>query len=284
MQSAIDVSTKSDIVNFIIFKRRLRAQLRKIYLILIVSAVIAIITLGLYNKHIFINAYDAVAGKISFAINEIFSTKINKVRVHLAKNSILADDEITDIIAKFAGGNVDNNKIKTIIADIMKQNTLVQTIYARKLLANGELTIVIKEKPIIGLFFNEDCAKDIANCHKNIITNDNQILPYHQMKVNDNVLKIYGNIGVADVNKIHKLLKKYGLLEKTAHIKFYTSGRFDLTMNNKLLLKFPRKEIENAIKQFTKMDAEYLLSTDHHSIKYIDLRDNSGDHRKIYIG
>ena len=280
MQASIDISTKSDILNFLIFKRRLKQQLKRLLNVIIFISFIAFIIFCIYHRSTISKAFLFTKQTISNITNKIFEVDVKKVRVHLDKNSILDDSEVESIINKLSGEKVDKKQMMKIIDDITEENKLIESAYIRKTLSNGELSVFIKEKKVIGIFYSDECTDDLANCKRSIITTDNQIVPYHKMKQNNNILKIYGKIGIADLAKIHKTLKKYDLLEKTLHIKFYASGRFDLTLKNKLLLKFPRTNWAKSIKQFNQLDSEYLLSNDIQSIKYIDLR----VHDKIFIG
>lgn len=279
MQTSVDISTKSDIVSFIVFKRRLRQQIKRISYVLIAFLFICFLLLCIYKRQNISNFFSKSSIAISKIVDVVFTVKVNKVRVHLDKNSIIDDAEVDDIIAKLSGDKISKEKMKKIVADIMENNKFIENVYIRKTLANGELSVHIKEKKVIGVFYDDECLKQ-TNCAKSIITVDNQIIPYHKMKNDDNILKIYGKIGVVDLSKVHKVLKKYGLLEKIAHIQFYTSGRFDLVLKNKLLIKLPSANWTKAIQQFNKLDSEFLLSTDIQSIKYIDLRVAD----KVFIG
>lgn len=280
MQGAVEISTKSDVVNFIIFKRKLRQQIRYFGLILaFVACAMSLYLCICYRAKILSFSERAITG-VSFVANQLFAVDVSKVRVHLDKNTLLYESEVDDIIKQLSEKNLTKNKMQTIVHDITEKNPLVESVYMRKNLTNRELVVYIKERQIIGVFYHDDCVKGLDNCQKNIITTNNQLLPYHRIRNYDGIIKIYGKLGMADLPKAYNLLKKYSLIGKIAYIKFYSSGRFDLTLKNKLVVKFPRRNWLHAIRQFIKIDAEYLLSNDPQSIKYIDLRVDD----KIYIG
>ena len=280
MQTSIDISTKSDIINFIVFKRRLRQQIKRLSYILIAVLFFALIGFCIYKKSKFVSAYEFINNKITNITNALFEVDIKKVRIHLDKKSIFDDNEVDYILKKLSSEKINRTQMKQVVDEITEENQLIDNVYIRKTLANGELSVFIKEKKVIGISYDERCLADDNNCKpQSILTIDNKVIPFHKMKTNNEIIKVYGKIGVADLSKIYKTLKKYNLLEKTAYIKFYTSGRFDLMLKNKLLLKFPRTKWEKSIQQFNKLDAEYLLSNDIQSIKYIDLRLND----KVFI-
>ena len=73
---------------------------------------------------------------------------------------------------------------------------------------------------------------------------------------------------------------KYHLLDNTAYLKFYSSGRFDLILTNKLILKLPRDNLQKSLSQFNKLNSKYQITQQKQNIKYIDLRSQD----KAYIG
>ena len=280
MTNAVDISTKADIVNFIIFKRRLKRQLHVIGYIFITISAIALMVFCLYHSDKFVNAYNFVKEKVSFAYNRVFDVKINKVVIKLQPNSLLDKEEINEIIDNSSVQTANREKMKQIIDKIKNSNAMIDDVYARKILANGELDIVIKEKPIIAVLTSDRCDEATRKCKKYLITNKNEKLPYHELKSYDNVLKLYGKLVDPDLDGISQSLKTYKLFEKIDYLKFYNSGRFDAILKNKLTLKFPRQNWKQSMAKFVKLDAEFALSSDSQNISYIDLR--RGD--KIYIG
>lgn len=280
MNRVVNISTNSEVVNFIIFKRKLRQHIRRFIMFFIFFIFIFILCVSYHQKDKIIYASGKVFSVIEYAFDQLFAVKINNVRVEPCKNSLLSDSEIDDIKKKFSNKKIDRNRMQKVVETIIETNSLIENIYVRKKLSNEELIVYLKEKQIIGIFY-EDCTAGTSDkCRKSIISIDNKLLPYHNIINNDNILKVYGKISAKDIQKVHKILKKYSLLSKTAYINFYSSGRFDITLKNNLTIKLPRQNFEKAIQQFNKLDAEYMLSNDPQSIKYIDLRIND----KIFFG
>ena len=280
LQNMNNISTKSDLINFIIFKRTLRRQLQRFLQISAVIAVIIMFCLAMYYKNTLINVAFSLKESYNQFISQILFTKITRVRVHVDSDSLIPKNEISDIVAKVSGVKMDKLKMKQIIADVIANNPLIENLYMRQTLASGELVIYLKERPVIGVFYHDDCANGLAVCQKNIITSDNQLLKYYPIIDNNRVLKVYGKIGTVDIAKIYNIFKKYSLLDKIMYIKFYASGRFDVTLKNKLQIKFPRTNFLKSVQQFVRLDSEYLLSTDVQSIRYIDLRVDD----RVFIG
>lgn len=280
MTNAVDISTKADIVNFIIFKRRLKRQLQIIGYIFITISAIALLVFCVYHCDKFVNAYNFVKDKANFMYNRVFDVKINKVVIKLQSNSLLDKDEINEIIENSSVKTANREKMKQMIDKIKKSNAMIDDVYARKILANGELDIVIKEKPIIAVLTSDNCDDMTKKCKKYLITNKNEKLPYHELKSYDNVLKLYGKLVDPDLSGISQSLKTYKLFEKIDYLKFYNSGRFDVILRNRLTLKFPRQHWKQSMAKFVKLDSEFALSADPQNISYIDLRRVD----KIYIG
>ena len=272
MLSSVKLTDKSDIVNFIIFKRRLRAQLRKVFYILLVIFFLSIIAVSLYNADKISSFYKKTKDCIVFVIDKIFEINTSKVRVKIDNHSIISDDEITNIVERLSGKTLSRDKIKNIIEDITNKNSLIENIYIRRNFSNNEINVYIKEKKILAIFIPEDCSIEEKECKKHLITIENKIIPYHKIRNNNDIIRIYGYFGNNDLFKIIKMLKKHNLFEKILYMKFYTSGRFDIMLKNKLIIKLPRRNWENALIRFMKLDNEYILSSDIQNIKYIDLR------------
>ena len=271
MRNTIDIKTKSDIINLILFKRRLKQKIKVLRRVFVSVCVFATLAMCVYHGSKFVNAFNFVNNAIESAVNRIFSIKINKVNVKLAQNSILEDDEVKDIADMVLKNSSSRKNMRAVIDDIMRNNPLIKDMYIHRVIATGELNIFIIEKGILALLI-ENKGDNSSEYVKKMITIDNKIIPYHKVKT-ANIMKIVGYYNeTIDLAKIIKFLQKYKLTEKIAYIKFSTSGRFDIMLKNNLLLKLPRKNWTNAIMRFIKVDGEYLLSTRTSSINYIDLR------------
>ena len=279
MMNSVRLSSKSDIVSFIVFKRQLRRQLQKFVKCLYVLFVLFIISASIYHRSKILSICDKIANKATTFVDYLFKTKIEKISIHLQENSLLDKEEINGLVKQISNKTIDRRQLIETLDNIKKQNSLIDTISARKTFINGNLTLYIKEKDIIAIFFPDSCNND-AFCQKKMVSNDNTFIPYHHITNTGSLLKVYGDVKDTDIYFIYKLLHKYNLFDKVRFIKFYTSGRFDLTLNNDLVVKFSRNNWEKTIKRFAKIDNEYLFSTGRQNITYIDLRVED----KIFVG
>ena len=278
-------AVKSDIVNFIVFKRKLRIQLHRLNIVFTSVIIIALSCLCIAYKAKIAQTFANINNKFTYICEQLFTIKVKKVKINVEKNSMLDESELERIASQVYATEITKSKMQQIIKDITDTNPLVQNIYMYTNISSEEMTIFLKEKKIIGIFYSDNCSHELNNfdkCTKNIISANNQLLPYHKLKNSDEIIKVYGKFGNTDLNKIRKLLKKYALIAKVDYLKFYLSGRFDLILKNKLVLKFPRNNLQKAFYQFNKLDSEYLLTKDDSNIKikYIDLRSQD----KAYIG
>ena len=279
MLSYTQLSNKSDVVKFIVFKRQIRRQLKRLLNCLYVAICIALIALCVYHRSSIIAFGDKVAQKITQIADYVFKTKIEKIAIHLQDNTILDDQEISNIVKQLSNKSVDRQQLLATINSIKEQNQIVDKVYARKNFVNGNVDIYVKEKNIIGIIIPDEC-ENITYCNKKMISKENTIIDYHHIKDGGNLLKIYGDVNKHDINELYDLLKKYNIFDKVSFVKFYTSGRFDMTLTNGLVVKFPRNEWLKTIKRFNKLDSEYMFSTGYQNIKYLDLRIAD----KIFVG
>lgn len=269
-----NISTKSDIVSLIIFKRKLRQLLNNFTRFLIFASFISFLCICFYYRTIIFSTISQINTTIRNICDQLFAVKINNIRIQLDnKNSLLDDEEIKNIIQQIKSKKIDKAEMRQIIKKIVTTNSLVENVYIRKNLSKNELIISLKERKIIGIFYSDNCNNVIdEKCAKNIISSDNKFYPYHSLKNDNEILKIYGKINpTVNLQNIHKILKKYSLLHKIAYIKFYSSGRFDATFKNNLVVKFPRQNLVESIQRFNKLDADFFISSDT-GLKYIDLR------------
>ena len=273
---SFDVSTKSDVVNLIIFKRKLRQLLNNFTKLLAVFFLTCLICFCIYHRTTIINTIKQINMAIKNISDQLFATKIDNIRIQLLdgnKNSLLNDDEIKNMGKQIKNNKkIDKAEMKKIVKKITTANSLIENIYIRKNLSKNEIVVFLKEREVIGILYN-DCGNAIdEKCAKNIISSDNKLYPYHNLKSNDKILKIYGKISpTINLQNIYKILKKYSLLHKIAYIKFYSSGRFDAILKNKLVVKFPRQNLVESVQKFKKLDTDFFISSDT-GLKYIDLR------------
>ena len=278
MLSMNKISTNSDLVSFIVFKRQLKKFINKIIKIFYLICFITILSFGIYHRQTIFNVCNNIKNICISIFDTFFQTKIQKIKLHLDKNSILDSNEINNILSTINGYNINKDQIITKIEELKSQNSLIDNVFVRKTIGNSKIDFYIKEKQIIAVLLSDNCDNEI-NCKKQLLTLDNNIITYHKIET-QNLLKIYGNITNININDIKQNLSKYKILDKIKYLKFYTSERFDIILNNGLIIKLPRKNWENELKRFNKLDSEYSLSNEIQNIKYIDLRIKN----KIYIG
>lgn len=279
MMNSVKLTSKSDIVSFIVFKRQLKKQLHNFLMCIYFVLVVALIVLSIYHKDKIIFVCDKIANTTTSFVDYLFKTKIEKISIHLQENSLLDKDEINGLVKQISNKTITRQQLMLTLDNIKKQNSLIENISARKTLINGNLTLYVKEKDIIAVFIPDSCNTD-AFCQKKMILKDNSFIAYHHTNGVNNLLKVYGDAKDADISLLYKLLNKYNLFEKVRAVKFYSCGRFELTLTNDLVVKFPRNNWEKTMKRFSKIDNEYVFSTGHQNITYIDLRVED----KIFVG
>lgn len=274
---------REDIVSFILFRRKLRIQLKRAKIVMMLVAVVVSVCVCISYKQKISNTFKKVCGFFSYIEEQFFTIKVEKVKIHTDKHSVLEDKELEDILKQFYVPNITKSKMQSIITNITETNPLIKNVYMKTNIVNNEVTVFLKEKQIVGIFYGENCSYELPNsdkCQKYIITANNQLLPYHKVKDKNEILKIYGTFSNANLNKIKQNLIKYHLLDNTAYLKFYSSGRFDLILTNKLILKLPRDNLQKSLSQFNKLNSKYQITQQKQNIKYIDLRSQD----KAYIG
>ena len=271
MDRSIELSSKADIINLIILKRRFRFYFNRLLKIVLFCCCISVLIFSFYQRDNIAKLYHNAKYVVNSINNKIFETKINKISIKLSNNSILDENEINQIVKQISGKSTNEQKLKQVISTLKEQNSLIENVYIRKVLANGNIDVFIKEKKIIAMLLKDNCVDNKA-CEKKLITQDNKVINYHKISNTDKIVKIYGNVNNVEISDVIKYLKQNYLLDKISYIHFYESGRFDLILKNKLLLKLSRNNWKNEVKTFNKLDAEYLLSSNINNIEYIDLR------------
>ncbi|MBQ7536691.1 MAG: cell division protein FtsQ/DivIB [Rickettsiales bacterium] len=245
---------------------------------LIVLSVIAVS----FNKRSAIFSFGhAVGNKISSFFSWMFETEVGKIRIRLDKNSVLDANELKNIVNIVSGKKVNKATMKQMINELESHNSIIDNVYIRKTFVNGDIDVFVKEKNIIAVVMPENCNSLLdGGCQKKLLTYDNKVIPYHKMKNEDNILEISGTVGDVNVAEIIELLKKNNFYDNVQSIYFYTSGRFDIKLNNDLIVRLPRQNWKKAINSLIKMDAEYALASEIQNIKYVDLRLPD----KIFVG
>ena len=272
---------RSEVVSVIILKRKLRAFLKKINLFLLFLIVLSVIAVSFNKRSAIFSFGHAVGNKISSFFSWMFETEVGKIRIRLDKNSVLDANELKDIVNIVSGNKVNKATMKQMINELESHNSIIDNVYIRKTFVNGDIDVFVKEKNIIAVVMPENCNSIIdGGCRKKLLTYDNKVIPYHKMKNEDNILEISGTVGDVNVAEIIEVLKKNNFYNNVKSIYFYTSGRFDIKLNNDLIVRLPRQNWKKAINSLIKMDAEYALASEIQNIKYVDLRLPD----KIFVG
>ena len=272
MRNTIDISTKSDIINFIVFKRRVRYYLKKASHILLLVFFVLALSMCIYYRDFFIKAFQITSTAFGQITNKIFSSKPATIVAVIDKNTAMEDEEINKILKQLTKDGFDRKKIKVAIEKITNENKLISNIHVQRILATNEIRVSIQEKQILAILLQDPNNENANEYDKKIITVDGDTIPYRKTKHNDKI-KIYGYYDKSlNLEKIISTLQKYKLLDKISYIKFYPSHRFDLKLKNGLLIKLPRKNWQKSLTKFIQIDSEYLVSNGLNNVNYIDLR------------
>ncbi len=274
-------NNRSEVVGVIILKRKLRVFLKKINLFLLFLIVLSVIAVSFNKRSAIFSFGHAVGNRINSFFSWMFETEVGKIRIRLDKNSVLDANELKNIVNIVSGKKVNKATMKQMINELESHNSIIDNVYIRKTFVNGDIDVFVKEKNIIAVVMPENCNSLLdGGCQKKLLTYDNKVIPYHKMKKEDNVLEISGTVGDVNVAEIIELLKKNNFYNNVKSIYFYTSGRFDIKLNNDLIVRLPRQNWKKAINSLIKMDAEYALASEIQNIKYVDLRLPD----KIFVG
>ena len=274
-------NNRSEVVSVIILKRKLRVFLKKINLFLLFLIVLSVIAVSFNKRSAIFSFGHAVGNKISSFFSWMFETEVGKIRIRLDKNSVLDANELKNIVNIVSGKKVNKATMKQMINELESHNSIIDNVYIRKTFVNGDIDVFVKEKNIIAVVLPENCNSLLDNCcQKKLLTYDNKVIPYHKMKNAETILTVSGTVGDVNVAEIIELLKKNNFYDNVQSIYFYTSGRFDIKLNNNLVVRLPRQNWKKAISSLVKMDAEYALASEIQNIKYVDLRLPD----KIFVG
>lgn len=274
-------NNRSEVVSIIILRRKLRAFLRKINIFILFLIVVSVLAVSFNKRNAIFSFGHAVGNKISSFFSWMFETEVGKIRIRLDKNSVLDANELKSIVNIVSGKKVNKATMKQMINELESHNSIIDNVYIRKTFVNGDIDVFVKEKNIIAVVLPENCMSVLDHgCQKKLLTYDNKVIPYHKMKNAETILTVSGTIGDVNVAEIIELLKKNNFYDNVRSIYFYTSGRFDIKLNNDLVVRLPRQNWKKAISSLVKMDAEYALASEIQNIKYVDLRLPD----KIFVG
>lgn len=274
------IRSGNDLVRFVIFKRKLKQQIKSFFIVITTLLIFLLISLIITNKHHIYNFFSQINNKIILICNYIFSSRIENIQVKMDKNTLLDKKQITQIIDKNTNGDISKQQMKDLIIELKKTNPIIENIIIRKSLSTKELTINIKEKKIIAVLMSEECLNNNVACKKNLLTENKDILPYSNILNNKYLLVIYGNILDNNIKIIKYKLNQKGIIKETKALHFYSNGRFDIILSNGIIVKLPKNNWEYGIERFMKLNNNYgNLLTNKNGIQYIDLRQQD----KIYI-
>ena len=274
------ISSKTDLVKYIILKRNIRNVIIRTTRLLLAFAIIAIFVVIIYNRkniHNYINkTYQVIQTKVS----KFYINKTNGIRIKLQKHSLIDVEVLTNFVINYTGSQDYRYNATALIKDIKQMYPIIEDISIRYDVSN-EITIFnVKEKKMLGVLLSKGCEGHIDDKDNKLIAESGMTIDYIKITNSENLLLVCGDFHDSqDLFGIKQELVKYKLYDKIKYIKFYTSGRFELMLKNNLLVKMPQKDWKTAMLKFLKMDSEYALSTGQKKIKYIDLRLND----KVYV-
>ena len=193
--------------------------------------------------------FDKISKLTFFPINKIEITGTNKID----KSELLRKLDF------LYGKNIFIfNKIE--IGNILRKNNLIKEFKITKYYPN-KIKIELKESIFVALIIKE---------HKKFFLTDNQKLVLYNENFNEKLLPtIYGLGGERLFQNFYTKLKSNNFdLEMIKNYYFFQINRWDLILNNGLLIKFPTKEIDEAIILAKKL----IKNSNFENIKVIDLR------------
>ena len=216
---------------------------RKIKILFYIFVLLSLSTINFFKLDSTINK------QTFFSINEIEITGTNKID----KNKILKKLDF------LYGKNIFIfNTIE--IDNILNRNNLIKEFKITKYYPN-KINIELKEAIFVAL---------IVKKNKKFFLTDNQKLIFFSEKFNEKLIpKIYGVNGEKFFKNFYNKLKKNDFnLKIIKNYYFFQINRWDLILNNGLLIKFPAKELDEAIILAKKL----IKDSNFKNIKIIDLR------------
>ena len=274
------ISSKTDLVKYIILKRNIRNIIVRTIRTLVVFAVLAVCIVVIYNRaniRGYINkTYQAIQTKVS----KFYINNANGIRIKLQKHSLIDVELLTNFVMNYTGNQDYRYTATALINDVKKMYPIIEDISIRYDIANGITIFNVKEKKMLAILLSKNCDSRVDGNDNKLVAEDGTIIDYIKIANSDILLPVCGDFHDGqDVLSIKQELTKYRLYDKIKYIKFYTSGRFEMMLKNNLLVKMPQKDWKTAMLKFLKMDSEYALSNGQPKIKYIDLRLND----KVYV-
>ena len=275
------ISSKADLVKYIILKRNIRnAVIRAIRLLLAFAIIVAIIII-IYNYRNIRNYVNKTHQAIQTKVSKFYINKTNGIKIKLQKHSLIDIELLADFVMNYTWKQDYRYNATALINDIKQMYPIIEDISIRYDISNEMIILNVKEKKMLGILLSKGCNGNVDDKDNKLISESSgATIDYVKITNSNNLLLICGDFHEnQDLFSIKQELIKYKLYEKIKYIKFYTSGRFELMLKNNLLVKMPQKDWKIAMLKFLTIDSEYALSNGQKNIKYIDLRPNN----KIYV-
>ena len=267
------ISSKTDLVKYIVLKRNIRNIFVKTIRTLIGLTILAILFIAIYyrgNISMFLHNTNQLA---QTKISRFYLDKMKGMRVKLQKKSLIDVDGITQFVVNYTSNKDNRYNAMSLIDDVKHMYPIIEDVSIRYDITHEVAILHIKEKQMLGVLLANGCDGKVDSHENKLITKNGVIIDYVKIVNGETLLPVCGDFhNGQDLSSIKQELIKYKLYDKVKYIKFYTSGRFELMLSNNLLVKMPQKDWNMAILKFLKMDSEYALSTGNKHIKYIDLR------------
>lgn len=207
---------------------------------------------NLLTTNILYEYYNNIYEKIIrlFTINNIIIKGNKEIKI----------EKIQNIVNKYNGKTIFDISIWDVKHDIEKEIQQIQSIEVELFFPNI-INIKIKEKIAAAIWHNND-GKFIV-----IDKNGDQIADQNIDDDKINQIMIFGNDANKNFNKINILLNNYSFREKIASLYFVNNRRWNIFLNNGIIIKLPETHFLNAI-QFM----EYLLTNN--DIRMVDYNNN----------
>ena len=146
------------------------------------------------------------------------------------------------------------------IKDILDKNKLINEFTIQKEYPNT-VNISLKEVNFV--------AKVFKDKKKYFLADNNNLIPFKDYVIGQDLPNIYGKNAEYYFNDFQKLLKLNDFnLDNISSYYFFQINRWDLVTNNKKIIKFPSRDLEESIKIANKL----LKNKDFNQYSVIDLR------------
>jgi len=190
--------------------------------------------------------------KVFFQLNEIEISGYKKVN----------HEEMQRKLNSLIGQNLLLIKRKNI-EDIINENKLISEYSIKKQYPN-KINIKLKEAILV--------AKLVKDKKKYFLADNNNLIPFVDHLTDQNLPNVYGKDAEYYFNDFQKLLKLNNFnLNIISGYYFFQINRWDLVTNNQKIIKFPSKNLKEAIIVVNKL----LNNKDFNKYSVIDLRINN---------